>query len=180
MTEQKGSRHLMLPTVCQAPCEKYWVCSRVIKTRFALRIPYVIMTYGSGRFPASPGSLTALMPHTWDRYQIRQTCGEVCSPWDTIIWEAARTYGTSGDVEEKRQKGLHQNTSSFIVFTCLVRFSKIRHLKINANNLWSPTATGPCRSIDGRCCTWVSYMCSEIYFHWEWFGEYVGKFSMLV
>lgn len=36
------------------------------------------------------------------------------------------------------------------------------------------------RSIDERCCTWVSYMCSEIYFHWEWFGEYVGKFSMSV
>lgn len=41
-------------------------------------------------------------------------------------------------------------------------------------------STGPRRSIDGRCCTWVSYMCSEIYFHWEWFGEYVGKFSMSV
>lgn len=36
------------------------------------------------------------------------------------------------------------------------------------------------RSIDERCCTWVSYMCSEIYFHWEWFGEYVRKFSMSV
>lgn len=114
---------------------------RVIKTRFTLHMPYVIITYGSGSFPASPGILAVFISHMWDSYQIRQTCGEVCPPGDTIIGEAPRTYGTWGDVEEKKQKGLTQNTPSFIVFTCQARFSKISHLKINANGLWSPTAT---------------------------------------
>lgn len=104
----------------------------------------------------------------WDQYQIQLQCWEVCPPGGHHPWEAARTYRTSGDVKKKKQKGLTQNMPSFIVSICQAMFCI---LNINANCLWSPTATGLQCSTDERRCTWVSYMCSEIYFHWEWFGS---------
>lgn len=94
--------------------------------------------------------------------------GERCAHLEDITHrEAACAHCTSGGAKEKKQKRQAQNMQALSAFICQARFSKISHLDINANCLWSAPATGLHAHTDDRCYTWMSHMYSEIYFHWE-------------
>lgn len=66
-----------MPTVCQGPCEKDRVCSRVIKSRHALHAWYLIITYDTRAFQPREAS----WQFSYCRIHITHNrSAQVCSP----------------------------------------------------------------------------------------------------